>query len=172
MGGVFQVSFFCVWWVFFVPFFDRTYEIPLSGGTPYDTGVDLDPSVSLKGNNSFTYILTCFVFLPRPHLLVPTQNQVLARFRLWRMRKSENKFIVKTDYQFSGHCWKSKNETVSRLVLWEPSAKHHWRSRGRPAITFIDQLESDTGLSRQDHGQQTGMGQTYKISAGAPERDR
>ena len=56
----------CVSWVFFVPFFDRTYEIPLSGGTPYDTGVDLDPSVSLKGNNSFTYILTCFVFLPRP----------------------------------------------------------------------------------------------------------
>ena len=39
--------------------------MPLSGGTPYDTGVDLDPSVSLKGNSSFTYLLTCFVFLPR-----------------------------------------------------------------------------------------------------------
>ena len=29
-------------------FFFRTYEIPLNGGTPFDTGVDLDPSVSLK----------------------------------------------------------------------------------------------------------------------------
>lgn len=51
--------------IFFFTFFDRTYEIPLSGGTPYDTGVDLDPSVSLKGNNFFTYLLTCSVFLPR-----------------------------------------------------------------------------------------------------------
>ena len=36
---------------------------------------------------------------------------------------------------------------------------------------------ADPGLSRQDvasacHGQQTGMGQTYKISAGPPEIDR
>ena len=31
-------------------FFDRTYEILLNGGTPFDTGVDLDPSISLKGN--------------------------------------------------------------------------------------------------------------------------
>ena len=36
---------------------------------------------------------------------------------------------------------------------------------------------ADLGLSRQDvasacHGQQTGIGQTYKISAGPPEIDR
>ena len=31
---------------------------------------------------------------------------------------------------------------------WEP--KHGKRSGGRQATTFIDQLESDTGLSRQD----------------------
>ena len=43
-------------------------------------------------------------------------------------------------------------------------------SRGSPATTFIEQLEGDTSLSRQDfacHGQQTEMGQTCKISAGA-----
>ena len=33
----------------FCLFFDRTYEIQLNGGTPFDTGVDLDPSISLKG---------------------------------------------------------------------------------------------------------------------------
>ena len=37
-------------------FFDRTYEIQLNGGTPFDTGVALDPSVSLKGNESFCVI--------------------------------------------------------------------------------------------------------------------
>lgn len=31
---------------------NKTYEIPLSGGTPYDTGVDLDPSVSLKASTN------------------------------------------------------------------------------------------------------------------------
>ena len=31
----------------------RTFEIQLNGGTPFDTGVDLDPSVSLKGNEVF-----------------------------------------------------------------------------------------------------------------------
>ena len=48
-------------------------------------------------------------------------------------------------------------------------------SRGSPATTFIEQLEGDTGLSRQDfayHDQQTEMGQTCKISAGASEKDR
>ena len=38
--------------------------------------------------------------------------------------------------------------TVSQLLLWDP--KHGRRSRGRPATTVIDQLESGTGLSRQD----------------------
>ena len=36
----------------------------------------------------------------------------------------------------------------SQLLLWDP--KHGRRSRGRTATTFIDQLESGTGLSRQD----------------------
>lgn len=47
-------------------------------------------------------------------------------------------------------------------------------SRGRPATTVIEQMEGETGLSRQDlacHGQQTEMGQTCKISAGASEKD-
>ena len=38
--------------------------------------------------------------------------------------------------------------TVYQLLLWDP--KHGRRSRGRPATTFMDQLESGTGLSRQD----------------------
>ena len=46
-----------------------------------------------------------------------------------------------------------------------------------PTTTFIDQLDSDTGLTRQDlesacHDQQTEMEQTYQIGAGAPEIDR
>ena len=42
----------------------------------------------------------------------------------------------------SGHCWRSKNEVVSDLVLWEP--KHGKRSAGGQAGTFVDLLEADT----------------------------
>ena len=45
---------------------------------------------------------------------------------------------------FSGHCWRSENEVVSDLVLWEP--KHCNRSVGGQARTFVDMLEADTGV--------------------------
>ena len=50
--------------------------------------------------------------------------------------------------RFIAHCWRSKNETVSQLLLWDP--KRGSRLRERPATIFIDHLESDTGLSRED----------------------
>ena len=50
--------------------------------------------------------------------------------------------------RFVGHCWRSKSELASKLILWDPS--HGKRSRGRPAITFIDQLEEDTGIRRNE----------------------
>ena len=43
---------------------------------------------------------------------------------------------------FAGHCWRSKGEIVSDLVLWQPS---HGRTKlGRPHRTYIDQLLQDT----------------------------
>ena len=48
--------------------------------------------------------------------------------------------------RFSGHCWRSKNEVVSDLVLWEP--KHGKRSVGGQPRTFVDLLEADTGVPR------------------------
>ena len=48
--------------------------------------------------------------------------------------------------KFSGHCWRSKNEVASDLILWEP--KHDKRSVGGQARTFVDLLEADTGVPR------------------------
>ena len=44
--------------------------------------------------------------------------------------------------RFAGHCWRSKDEVASDLVLWQP--QHGNRSRGRPAKTYIYQLRDDT----------------------------
>ena len=37
---------------------------------------------------------------------------------------------------------------ICKENLWDP--KHGRRSRGRPATTFVDQLEEDTGFARQE----------------------
>ena len=44
--------------------------------------------------------------------------------------------------RFAGHCWRSKNELTSDLLLWQPL--HGKRSRGRPPKSYIDQLMEDT----------------------------
>ena len=48
----------------------------------------------------------------------------------------------------AGHCWKSKDELISDVLLWIPS---HGRAKaGRPAQTYIQQLCEDTGYSSED----------------------
>ena len=47
--------------------------------------------------------------------------------------------------RFIGHCWRKKDEVISELLLWEP--KQSTRKRGRPVLTYVDQLPNDAGLS-------------------------
>ena len=48
----------------------------------------------------------------------------------------------------AGHCWKSRDELISDVLLWTPS---HGRARaGRPARTYIQQLGEDMGCSPED----------------------
>ena len=77
----------------------------------------------------------------------------------WRDRYMSNKDLYSkipkiTDtireqgLRFSGHCWISKNEVVSDVLLWLPI--HGRRSRGCPAKTFVDQLMEDTSCNYED----------------------
>ena len=49
--------------------------------------------------------------------------------------------------RFAGHIWRG-NEVAKDLLFCEPTQGS--RSRGRPAITYVDQFLSDTGLSKRD----------------------
>ena len=49
--------------------------------------------------------------------------------------------------RFIGHCWRSKDELIHKLLLWDPTQGK--RSRGRPHFTYIDQLVQDTGIERE-----------------------
>ena len=48
----------------------------------------------------------------------------------------------------AGHCWKSRDELISDVLLWTPT---HCRAKaGRPARTYIQQLCEDTGCCPED----------------------
>ena len=48
----------------------------------------------------------------------------------------------------AGHCWKSRDELISDVLLWTPT---YGRAKaGRPARPYIQQLCEDTGCSPED----------------------
>ena len=57
--------------------------------------------------------------------------------------------IIKTrQTRHAGHCWRSRDELISDVLLWTPS---HGRAKtGRPAQTYIQQLCADTECSLED----------------------
>ena len=48
----------------------------------------------------------------------------------------------------AGHCWRSRNELISDVLLWTPT--HGREKAGRLARTYIQQLCEDTGCSPED----------------------
>ena len=48
----------------------------------------------------------------------------------------------------AGHCWRSKDEIVSDVLLWTPA--YGQSKAGRPARTFIQQLCDDAGCNPED----------------------
>ena len=48
----------------------------------------------------------------------------------------------------AGHCWRSKDELVSDVLLWTPT--YSQAKAGRPARTYIQQLCEDTGCNPED----------------------
>ena len=48
----------------------------------------------------------------------------------------------------AGHCWRSRDKLISKVLLWTPT---YGRAKaGRPAPTYIQQLCEDTGCSTED----------------------
>ena len=48
----------------------------------------------------------------------------------------------------AGHCWRSRDELISDVLLWTPT--YGGAKAGRPARTYIQQLCEDTGCSPED----------------------
>ena len=48
----------------------------------------------------------------------------------------------------AGHCWRSKDELISDVLLWTPTHRH--ASVGWPERTYLDHLCADTWCSLED----------------------
>ena len=56
--------------------------------------------------------------------------------------------ICLSDDCHAGHCWRSRDELISDVLLWTPT--YGWAKAGRPAQTYIQQLCEDMGCSPED----------------------
>ena len=71
-----------------------------------------------------------------------------TRRQLYGHLPPNTKTIQARRTRHAGHCWRSKNEIVSDVILWTPA--YGQSKAGRPAQTFIQQLCDDTGCNPED----------------------
>ena len=75
-------------------------------------------------------------------------NVVSSRHQLYGHLPPITKTIQVRRTRHAGHCWRSRDELISDVLLWTPT--HGRAKEGRPARTYIQQLCEDTGCCPED----------------------
>ena len=71
-----------------------------------------------------------------------------TRHQLYGHQPPITKTIQVRRTRHAGHCWRSRDELISDVLLWTPT---YGRTKaGRPARTYIQQLCENTGCSPED----------------------
>ena len=81
-------------------------------------------------------------------ILNKTWRQHPTRRQLYGHLPPITKTIQVRRARHTGHCWRSKDELVSDVLLWTPT--YGQAKAGRPARTYIQQLCEDTGCNPED----------------------
>ena len=71
-----------------------------------------------------------------------------TRHQLYGHLPPITKTIKVRQSRHAGHCWRSRDELISDVLLWTPT--YGWAKAGRPARTYIQQLCEDAGCSPKD----------------------
>ena len=81
-------------------------------------------------------------------ILNKSWRQHPTRHQLYSHLPPITKTIQVRRTRHAGHCWRSRDELISDVLLWTPT---HGRAKaGRPARTYIQQLCEDTGCCPED----------------------
>ena len=81
-------------------------------------------------------------------ILNKSWRQHPTRHQLYGHLPPITKTIQVTRTRHAGHCWRSKDELISDVLLWTPA--YGQAKAGRPARTYIQQLCEDTGCSPEE----------------------
>ena len=81
-------------------------------------------------------------------ILNKSWRQHLTRHQLYGHLPPIMKTIQVRRTRHTGHCWRSKDELISDVLLWTPT--YGQAKAGRPARTYIQQLCEDTGYNPED----------------------
>ena len=81
-------------------------------------------------------------------ILNKSWRQHPTRYQLYGHLPSITKTIQVRRTRHAGHCWRSRDELISDVLLWTPT---YGRAKvGRPARIYILQLFEDTGCSPEE----------------------
>ena len=81
-------------------------------------------------------------------ILKKSWRQHLTRHQLYGHLPPITKTIQARRTRHVGHCWRSRDELLSDILLWTPT---YGRAKaGRPARTYTQQLCEDTGCNSED----------------------
>ena len=81
-------------------------------------------------------------------ILNKSWRQYPTRHQLYSHLPPIMKTIQASRTRHAGHCWRSRDELISDVLLWTPT---YGRGKaGQPAQTYIQQLCEDTGCSPED----------------------
>ena len=81
-------------------------------------------------------------------ILNKSWRQHATRHQLYGHLPPITKTIQARRTRHARHCWRSKDELVSDILLWTPA--YGQSKAGRPARTYIQQLCDDTGCNPED----------------------
>ena len=81
-------------------------------------------------------------------ILNKSWRQHPTRHQLYGHLPPITKTIQVRQTRHAGHCWRSRDELISDVLLWTPT--HGRAKEERPARTFIQQLCEDTGCCPED----------------------
>ena len=93
--------------------------------------------------NIYTQLYSLIYFLRA--ILNESWQQHPTRRQLYGHLPPITKTIQARRTRHAGHCWRSKDEIVSDVLLWTPAFGQS--KAGRPARTYIQQLCDDTGCN-------------------------
>ena len=83
-----------------------------------------------------------------PAILNKSWRQHPTRHQLYGHLPPITKTIQVRRTRHAGHCWRSKDELISDVLLWTPA--YGQAKAGPPTRTYIQQLWEDTGCSPED----------------------